>query len=226
MAGAVPTSAAGKPGYPDTIAWSGATWQIKSSRSAVGPGPNVFSAANVSVDASGSLHLRISRNARGTWTSAEIVGPTTYGYGTYNFNLGSRVDAFDPNVVLGLFTWSDRAPYAHREIDIEFARWGNVADPTNGQYVVQPYSTAQHLRRFTQPAVTLSTQRFTWQTGRISWQSLDGSGNAIASYSYAGSDVPKTGDERVRLNLWLYSGAAPTNGTPVEMIVRTFTFAP
>ncbi len=223
-ASAAPAFAAGKPGYPDKIAWSGATWAIKTSRSAVGPGPNVFDKANVSVDAAGGLHLRIAKSASGAWACAEIIGPTSYGYGTYTFTLASRVDTLDPNVVLGLFTWSDRAPYAHREIDIEFARWGNADDPTNAQYVVQPYGTAGHLQRFTQPDAATSTHRFTWQPGRVTWQSLDGSGNPIANYTYTGSDVPKPGDERVRLNLWLFGGAAPTDGAPVEVIVSSFVF--
>jgi hypothetical protein len=50
-ANAIPALAAGKPGYPDKISWSSLTWDIKTSRSAVGPGPNRFSAANVFVDA-------------------------------------------------------------------------------------------------------------------------------------------------------------------------------
>jgi hypothetical protein len=53
--------AAGKPGYPDKVVWSGGRWAIKTSRSAVGPGPNVFDKANVSVDAQGRVHLRIAR---------------------------------------------------------------------------------------------------------------------------------------------------------------------
>src|SRR6266852_8102374 len=45
-------TAAGKPGYPDRISWAGRTWQVKSSQSKVGPGPNYFSASaeNVWVD--------------------------------------------------------------------------------------------------------------------------------------------------------------------------------
>jgi hypothetical protein len=222
---AAPALAAGKPGYPDKVAWSGTTWDIKTSRSAVGPGPNVFDRANVTVDASGALHLGIARTATGTWTCAEIIGPTSYGYGTYTFTLASPVDAFDPNVVLGLFTWSDKAPYAHREIDIEFARWG-TGGLTNAQFVVQPATAAGHLSRFTQTAAAPSTQSFTWQPGRITWLSRDASGNVIASYAYTGTDVPKPGDERVRLNLWLFNGAAPTNGQPVEVIVRSFVFTP
>ena len=142
--------AAGKPGYPDKVTWSGESWAIKTSRSAVGPGPNVYSRSNVSVDTQGRLHLRIARDATGAWTTAEIIGPRTYGYGTYTFTIDPAVDALDPNVVLGLFTWSDRARFAHREIDIEFARWGSSTDPTNAQFVVQPHDVATHLHRYTQ----------------------------------------------------------------------------
>ncbi len=216
----------GKPGYPDRVTWSGETWQIKTSRSPVGPGPNLFDAGNVSVDPQGRLHLRIARNGAEAWTTAEIIGPRTYGYGTYTFTLASNVSALDPNVVLGLFTWSDRARFAHREIDIEVARWGNASDATNAQYVVQPYDGAGHLARFTQPAMDRSVHQFTWRQGRIDWQSTDGAGAQIASYSYAGADVPPSGDERVRLNLWLFQGAAPTDGQPVEVIIESFAFTP
>ena len=218
--------AAGKPGYPDKIVWNGVSWAVKTSRSAVGPGPNLFEKTNVSVDSQGKLHLRIARNASGTWSSAEIIAPTSYGYGTYTFELASRVDGFNPNVVLGLFTWSDKAPYAHREIDIEFARWGNAADPTNAQYVVQPYDLASHLKRFAAPSTATSTHRFTWHPGTITWESYDANGGLVNSYVYSGSDVPRSGDERVHLNLWLFNGAPPTDALPVDVVVSSFTFAP
>jgi hypothetical protein len=98
-----------RPG-PPMITWSGATWEVKTSAGAVGPGPNIFDNANVSVDPTGNLHLRISKNAANSWTCAEILGPS-YGYGTYTFTVASRVDALDQDVVLGLFTWSDRPQY-------------------------------------------------------------------------------------------------------------------
>ncbi|HUR33840.1 MAG TPA: hypothetical protein VM032_08590 [Vicinamibacterales bacterium] len=219
------TSAAGKPGYPDKVLWDGVTWSVKTSTAAVGPGPNIFSKSNVWADAAG-LHLSIAKNASGKWTCAEIIGPATYGYGTYTFTLGSRVDTLDPNVVLGLFTWSDRPQYAHRELDIELARWGNAADPTNAQYVVQPYDAANHLVRFVQPPDTTSVHRFTWKKGQVDWDSVGASGGLISSTRYTGSDVPVTGDERVRLNLWLFNGAAPTNGQPVEVVIQSFSFTP
>ena len=223
---AILVTAAGKPGYPDKIVWGGVTWDVKTSRSAVGPGPNVFAKANVSVDASGALHLRIARDTAGRWTCAEIVGPVSYGYGTYTFTLGTSVDALDPRAVLGLFTWSDKPQYAHRELDIEFARWGNPNDPTNAQYVVQPYDVANHLRRFTQPASATSTHRFTWRRNEVSWDSYDANGALVATYTYAGADVPRPGDERVRLNFWLFNGLAPLNGSDAEVVVRSFSFAP
>lgn len=225
LAAASPVLGAGKPGYPDTVTWGGVTWQIKTSRSPVGPGPNIFDKANVAVDADGRLHLRIAKNAAGSWTTAEIIGPSSYGYGTYTFTLASPVDNLDPNVVLGMFTWSDRARYAHREIDIEFAQWGNGTDPTNAQYVVQPNDVANHLRRFSQPADTPSTHSFTWRAGQIDWLSSAASG-PIAAYTYAGTDVPPAGDERVRLNLWLFGGTGPTDGQPVEIVIKSFTFTP
>ena len=218
--------AAGKPGYPDKVVWNGVTWDIKTSRSPVGPGPNIFDKANVWTDPLGFLHLGISQNAAGDWTCAEVVGPTTYGYGTYTFTLASRVDNLDPNVVLGLFTWSDRATNAHREVDIEFARWGIPTDPTNAQYVVQPYDRPGHLVRFTQPSTGTSTHRFTWQKGRIDWESYDAAGALVYWYSYTGSDVPRSGDERVRLNVWLFNGAAPSNGQPAEVVISSFDFRP
>jgi hypothetical protein len=227
LAGASLALAAGKPGYPTQITWSGRTWQLKSSQSKVGPGPNYFSASpeNVWVDASGRLHLRLTfRNGR--WNCPELIGTQTLGYGTYVFEIASPVANLDPNVVLGLFTWSDKAPAAHREIDVEFARWGNAGDPTNAQYVVQPYDLAGHLHRLSQPAAAAPTVHgFTWRRGRIDFASSDLVG-WDHDWSYVGSDVPPSRDERVRLNLWLFGGAAPTNGQEVEVVVTRFTFTP
>ena len=223
-----PVLAAGKPGYPDHVTWGGIQWQVKTSNAAVGPGPNVFSKANVSVDASGSLHLRIAKDvATGKWTTSEVIGPTSYGYGTYTFTVGSRVDQLDPNVVLGLFTWSDKAPYAHRELDVEVARWGSTTDPTNAQFVVQPYDVANHLSRFATGSGSRMVMQFTWRAGRVDFSArrLD-TGATVASYTYSGTDVPKPGDERVHLNFWLFNGAAPTNALPAEVVVESFAFAP
>ena len=219
--------AAGKPGYSNTVSWNGASWQVKTSNAAVGPGPNIFSKANVGVDASGFLHLKIAKDASGRWTTAEVIAPTSLGYGTYTFTVATPLNALDPNVVLGLFTWSDKAPYAHREIDVEASRWGNAADPTNAQFVVQPYNLANHLVRFDATGTVRTLQRFTWRAGSVVFESRQAdTGALISAYTYTGADVPKPGDERVHLNLWLFGGAAPSNGLPVEVVVQSFAFAP
>jgi len=221
--------AGGKPGYPDKVTWQGASWQVKTSNAPVGPGPCLFGKANVNVnvDANGFLHLRIAKGSTGTWSCAEVIGPTSYGYGTYAFTVVTPLDQFDPNVTLGLFTWSDKAPQAHREIDVEVARWGNPADPTNAQFVVQPYATTGHLVRWTASSAVRTRETFHWTPGRVEFSAvrLD-TGATVASYTYAGSDVPTHGDERVHLNLWLLNGSAPTNGSGVDVTVESFQFTP
>lgn len=216
------------------IRFSDYDWWVKTSSGTVGPGPNYFSDStnNVWVDAAGQLHLRIT-NRSGQWQCAEIVSARTFGFGNYRFECASRVDNLNPNAVLGLFTWSDDPAFTHREIDVECSRWSNPADTSNAQFVVQPYYLTGHLVRFTVPVrATNSTHCFRWETNRVSYQSLAGSytpnpapTNISSAWTYA-IEVPQTGDENVRLNLWLNNGAAPTDGREVEVVIRSFNFVP
>ncbi len=209
-----------------TLSFSGYSWEAKTSPGLVGPGPNVFSDSprTSGVDAQGQLHLCITHRD-GQWRSAEVVLDRSLGYGTYRFTVASPVGDLDPNVVLGLFTWSDDPAYNHREIDIEFARWGNATDPTNAQYVVQPYDRRGNLARFTQPAVAPTEHAFTWSSKQVRFSSTTATGQTIASWSYTGRSVPKPGDERTRINLWLAGGAPPANGAEVEVGLSRFSFS-
>jgi hypothetical protein len=103
-------------------------------------------------------------------------------------------------------------------MDVEFARWGDSADPTNGQYVVQPYDREGNLQRIVQPAVASSAHSFDWRSDALTFRS---STAAPSAWTYAG-DRPQPGSEHVRINLWLYRGAPPTNGANVEIIVKSF----
>jgi hypothetical protein len=216
------------------IHFSGYDWWVKSSPARVGPGPNYFSDStnHVWVDAQGRLHLRISQVST-NWSCAEVVATRTFGYGSYRFELASSVNDLDPNAVLGLFTWSDDPDDAHREIDIEGSRWGNAADVNNAQYVVQPWDMASHLLRYAVPAgQTNSTHLFTWETNRVVFQSMRGSYSPnpsptqlIRQWTYTRA-VPQTGDENVRINLWLYSGRPPTDRQEVECVISSFQFVP
>ena len=222
--GAARPEAAGKkpaPSGPETIDWSGHSWLVKDHSRKIGPGPNFFSGANVEVRGD-RLHLRIAASGR-KWTTAEVINTASLGYGTYTWQL-APVGPLDPNVVLGLFTWNDAPDYAHREIDIELAKWGNAADPTNAQYVVQPWDAPDHDLRWAFAAQGQSTiHEFTWAPGRVDFESRTVGGTLLHRWSYAGSDVPVAGGETPRMNLWLYRGSAPTDGQPVEVILERFT---
>src|SRR5262249_4071269 len=152
-----------------------------------------------------------------------------FGYGTYRWYIDSPVDTLNPNVVLGLFTWSDNAAYNHREIDIEFSRWGAVNNQ-NAQYVVQPYNLPQNIHRFNIPAgINTSMHSFNWQSTSVSsesdrGQSLPPSPTDILQQWNFTSGIPVPGDENARINLWLYQGKAPTDGKPVEIVFSKFEF--
>ena len=209
---------------PRTVEFSGYQWQVKSSNEGVGPGPNYFSDStdNVWVDSRGRLHLKLTYS-NGRWYCAEVINTQSLGLGRYSFQLGSPVSDLDPNVVLGLFTWSDDPAYNNREIDIEFSRWAKADDLTNGQYVVQPYQRTRNLRRISQRPLASSTHSFDWRRTAVRFAS---SSAAPSTWTYRGSDVPVPGSEDVRMNLWLFRGAFPTNGGPAEVIVKSFKFEP
>jgi hypothetical protein len=209
---------------PRKLEFSGSTWAVKASTGLVGPGPNSFSGSdeNVWVDGQGRLHLKLT-HSNGRWHTAEVINTKSLGFGRYEFELDSTVNRLDPNVVFGLFTWSNAPAYHHREIDIEFSRFGNASDPTDAQFVVQPYQRAGNLRRITLSGVPLSTNSFDWRANTVSFVSPRA---APSTWTYAGPDVPQPGGEQVHINLWLFRGAPPRNGETVEVVVKRFTFTP
>ncbi len=209
------------------ITFSGLRWQVKASSGPVGPGPNIFSDSleNVWVDADGRLHLKITYRD-GCWLCAEVIAEQSLGYGTYVFQPASRADQIDPNAVLGMFTWDTNAPeYHYREIDIEFARWGQPGG-SNMQYVVQPYTTPANIEDLTTAlAGGPSTHQFTWSQQVVSFQSTQGD-TTLAAWTYTGPDVPPAGGENARINLWLFNGAPPTDGQEIEIVFDRFEFIP
>lgn len=207
------------------VSFAGYDWSVKASTEPVGPGPNRFSddLANVSLDGQGRLRLGIV-NRRGVWTCAEVINRTHLGYGTYTWTLDADVTQLAPQAVLGLFTWSDDPQYAHREIDIEFSRWGNPSAMKSGLYAIQtgvlppPLSSSFTLRRAGSSVHTL-----TWTPGGVQFQSI--AGGMTSGWSHTGVGVPIPGDETPRMNLWLYGGRAPGPGV-LSVVVRGFSFTP
>lgn len=207
---AVPAVAAAR-----VVQFSGRTWYVRSSPQLSGPGPNRFSdtAKSVWVDATGALHLTIHRE-KGKWQSSEVFSDVL-GRGTYTWSVSSNVNALDRNVVLGLFSYLDD----NHEIDVEIARWGNAADPTNAQFVVQPYGHPGNLTRFTTPAGP-TTYGFTWGQSTVAFT------GPSTSWTYSGPDVPQTTGHRAHMNLWLFGGSAPSDGRDVEVVLRSFAYTP
>jgi hypothetical protein len=216
-----------------TLHFAGYEWTVKNGAD-LKPGPNDWSASNAWVDSSGALHLEIAKR-EGKWQCAEVVSTQRLGFGKYQFQLVGRIDQLDKNVVLGLFTYppADVGPDGTNEIDIEFARWGH-SDAPNGNNTVWPAVTGipQSSRRFALGLTgAYTTHRFTWKSGSILFQSLDGhhddDTNEIERWLFSpASPYEAIPQEPVppHLSLWLFKGAAPSRG--VEVIVSRFTFTP
>lgn len=215
------------------IVFAGREWLVKASANPVGPGPNHFSdrTQDVWVDADG-LHLTITYHD-GVWWCTEIFSAESLGYGTYTFTLAGAVDQINPNAVLGLFTWDDTSSLEnHREIDVEVSRWGETS-AQNTQFVVQPWDHAGNRQRFDMVLTkNLSTHQFTWAESEVQFTSYQGNAASPApedvfqSWKYTGADIPHHGEENVHLNLWLYNSAPPSDGNPLEVVVKDFLFTP
>ena len=90
------------------------------------------------IDEDGRLHLKLKyKNDR--WYCSEVRMLNSLGYGKYIFYIDQLPQALDKDVVIGLFMYdhSDTSNF-HKEIDIEFSKWGKDT-ALNTQYVIQPF---------------------------------------------------------------------------------------
>ncbi|MEA3282342.1 MAG: CARDB domain-containing protein [Euryarchaeota archaeon] len=225
---------------PRTIPFAGYDWTVKRRDFCDGPGPNYFSdnEEDIWVD-EGGLHLTISEHD-GRWYCTEVVLNTSLGYGTYAFQTHGRVDITDPLMVLGLFTWDGVAEEQnYREIDIEFARWGNAGERTNAQYVVQPCSQCPGCDDLcTRFRVNLTdedsdlTHYLVWGPGTVEFSTYYGryagsvppASTLVHKWTHASKYVPEPGNENVRFNFWLHEGNAPASSQGDEVLITNFTW--
>lgn len=206
-----------------TIQFAGINWNIRSGTG--GPGPNNWSNSSNSVwvDANGYLHLKI-RKAGSSWYCAEIYAQQSFGYGGYRFYVASNVENYDPNIVVGLFTYEND----NREIDIEFSRWGNSSN-VDGWFTVHPppYNSSNQESFPLNLSSDYSTHKFIWNSSNIFFQSYHGyseslpsSDSLINQWTYTGNNNPPAGNERLHINFWLYSGNPPINQQEAELIIN------
>ncbi|HVZ71297.1 MAG TPA: glycoside hydrolase family 16 protein [Polyangia bacterium] len=218
-----------------TITWKGRQWLVTSGAMA---GVCQGDPANVVVDADGNLHFHIS-NSGGKWTAAEIFTPDNLGLGTYQWVVDGPIDTYDENVVLGLFPYgpqNDIGTDGTNEIDIEYSRWGQAAGP-NGDWTDYPaYGTTvgEKTYTFSLGGMTTSTSRFVWARDHITSslfagaQPIDSTAELVETWTYAPTDPTMNIPQRalpLGMNLWCFD-APPSDGQPVEIVIRDFQFVP
>ncbi|MCD6346503.1 MAG: hypothetical protein J7L96_03685 [Bacteroidales bacterium] len=219
--------------FERSITFSGMEWLVKSASEPVGPGPNWFddSPDNVWVDSFGNLHLRV-RKEDDKWTCAEVVSKDELGYGKYFFQVIGQLDELDPELVLGLFTWSNRGPH-NREVDIEFSKWGDQGAGYNAQYVIQPAYVRGHRYRFPiRQEGSYTTHQFSWFPGFVSFNSYHGhvfdnnqEATPIKFWVYP-RRIGKPRRVHVRMNLWLFNGELPDREKDFELVIKRFRYEP
>jgi hypothetical protein len=202
-----------------TLNFAGYPWTVKSSTTPIGPGPNIYDATGPFVDSSGGLHLQIIQTSAG-WESSEVILNPTLGYGTYRWTVDGPLSTLDPNVVLALFTYDEsETPPANGEIDFEASRFADAGDPTNAQYVVQPYTTPNNDQRITLSNSGVTTVTMRWVPGSVTF-----SADSLTPWTNSSSSVPTSSTEQVHMSLWLFRGVPPSNGLPVSVDVTGFQF--
>ena len=214
-----------------SISFSGFEWDVRSDHQPASPDSNYFSdsAANVWVDGQDRLHLAI-RERGGIWYSSEVGLDHPLGYGTYVYQVDSKIGDLNENVVLGMFVYDSQAwQENHREMDIEFAHWGDSTYP-NAQFVVQPWEVEGNIYRWVIPrSLKSSTHSFYWSNDSITFvsarghQSVPPFDSILDQWTYTDvTGIPEPGDERVTLNLWLFKGLPPSDGDEPEVIITSF----
>jgi hypothetical protein len=221
------------PSFAGTLTFAGRSWTVRPTGDG-SPGPrnypNHWCEENAWVDASGQLHLKISKIA-GKWCCAEVWSDERLGFGRYEWHVIGRIDKLDRNIVLGLFPYL--GPVRRNEIDIETAAWGKVNDMEEN-FTVWPAKEGlpKKSKRFPfSPGGDYTTHRLIWQSTSVFFQMLHGhrtdNENEIAHWDFQPAryldEIPQE-PMSTRMNLWLFKGSPPSDGKEGEVIIRSFRY--
>lgn len=185
----------------------------------------------VFVDNQGKLHLTIFYK-EGSWWSTEVANTESLGYGTYVFQLDTRVDTMEPSAVIATFIWTKPAEDGKRkEIDIEFSNWGTPHNELNSQFAIQPTTTQGNLFGFNTNLIFSHTTRHTilWTPTYVYFKSEEistklGFSRTINEWTYQGIDLPQKDNEKAVISYWVFIPGRIYN--PSEFVVDSFTFTP
>ncbi len=222
------------PSQAKALFWSGHNWTVTTG----GMAGNVpADASNVTVDANGNLHLKITRHDSG-WTGAELFSDEKFGFGTYQWQIKGDIASLDKNVVVGLFPYGPVGGVGEdgtNEIDIEFARWG-IASWPNGNFTVYPDSGNTIGEKTFEFSLSsdLSTSTFVWSATQVDFMLQDGfkeigdKSNTLKNWTYAPTapdvNIPQQAIP-VGINLWICSGSGPSDEQSVEIVIHSFKMA-
>jgi hypothetical protein len=220
----------------ERVKFSGFDWYVRATKGPEGPMDNIFAGLGRGVEMlpDGALRLSVA-NRNGTWYSAEVWTTKSLGYGTYTFHVRTPLAQLHPDLILGLFTYSQAIWHHHREIDIEFSAWGMGAKDLEGQYVVQPYDRGGHLYEFPSAFVGPSTQQFTWLPDRVEFSSWLGYGEKpaagdpglVSAWTFSDAKSIPPPSAPLHMNLYLFEGRPPDSKEGnLAVILDSFEFTP
>ncbi|MGH9855755.1 MAG: hypothetical protein ACREBD_38465, partial [Blastocatellia bacterium] len=205
-----------------TIRWGGEIFEVRELPVPADPGRNLFRADNAFLDDRGFLHLRLAKAADRRWQAGEIFSRRILGRGRYVFYVETPADTLPPNATVGLYTFGLDPTMSHREIDIELGRFGNPS-AMNAQFVIQPFTNPNNIRRFDMPAGQRSVLSFDWQKDRVVFKAMTAAGATVQEWTYP-SSVLQLVDERLRFNLW--SVFSSSDEPDSEVVISKYEFFP
>jgi hypothetical protein len=217
------------------------------------PTGNRFSQNGVWVDSQGYLHLQIFKDAAGNWQCAELQTEQSLGFGQYTMMVMgvmkngklTAIQNLDKNAVFAMFHYppTTLGPDGTHEMDIELSYWGydksQYEDFMNWSiYATVPKSTTNNLagqnwHGAPEPAtvspIAPQIHQYYRSQSSILFKALDGwSLQPLASTYLQGltSTQISQAPMPVHFNLWLNQAVPPTDGQPVEVVVKFFEYLP
>lgn len=208
--------------------FSGYDWKVRTIASDRGGLNNLYGGENAWTDASGALHLKITKK-EGRWSCAEVFLSRSLGYGTYVV-VTRDTSHLEPAAVFSTTTFDDWAGDQHyREMDTEISRWGDASSKNNAQYGVQPFYVPGNVAPFIAPAGTL-THSFHWESGRASFKTVRGSamrpGAPVVAEHVFTSGVPSPGTETFQFLFYVVASDKSPMQNENEVVVEKFEYLP
>jgi hypothetical protein len=210
-----------------SLKFSGYDWSVRTIESDKGGMSNLYDPENAWTDASGALHMRITKKSD-RWSCAEIFLNRSLGYGTYSATVRDT-SQLEPAAVFGMFTFDGSTSEQHfREMDTEIGG-RNSLNRNNAQYQIQPAYIPGNQFAFGAPAGAL-TFVLHWESGRAIFKTVRGrsatAGAQLVSEHEFTSGIPAPGNAMPRLIFFVAASDKFPLQKPSEVVVEKFEYLP